>query len=363
MGRSLKFFDWINIVLLTAIACFGLFLLLTIREQLFFQQLAFIIVGILLAFFVSRVDGIALRYLSPYLYIVSILLLALTYVSRLTPEIRGASRWIILGPLQLQPSELVKPFFLLFFATFMANYPPRKWKNIPYHLILFLLPFLLVFEQPDLGTSFVYLGSWFAMLFVSGFPFVLLVIGGILAVGVAPFLWHHLEPFQKLRITTFLNPGFDPKGAGYNAFQAMIAVGSGQLFGRGLGRGTQSHLRFLPEFHTDFIFATLIEELGFLGGLLLFFLYAMLLWRLLRPLLEGTMSDTVVFLYSLGFFTMLLIQIGINTGMNMGIIPVTGITLPLVSYGGSSILSICVSYGILLSLKRASHEDNVAIRA
>jgi rod shape determining protein RodA len=167
-----------------------------------------------------------------------------------------------------------------------------------------------------------------------------------------------------MRITTFLNPSFDPRGAGYNAFQAMITVGSGQLFGRGLGRGTQSHLKFLPEYHTDFIFATLVEELGFFGGLGLLLLYGFFLWRLIKPFLLVSEYDDVVFFYTIGFFFMILTQIIINTGMNMGIIPITGITLPFVSYGGSSLLSICIAIGILWSLKRSSVKTQaIAIEA
>ena len=147
----------------------------------------------------------------------------------------------------------------------------------------------------------------------------------------------------------------DPKGAGYNALQAMIAVGSGQWFGRGLGRGTQSHLRFLPEFHTDFIFATLIEELGFLGGSLLLFGYAFLLYRIIAPVIRGVITDTRVFIYSFGLFAMLLSQIFINAGMNMGLIPITGITLPFVSYGGSSILSTAISFGILWAIAKGTN--------
>lgn len=353
MGRSTFNFDWITLFLLVAIASFGLFLLLTIRQQYFFQQFGFVVLGISLALVVSRIDGVALRYLGPYFYVGSVLFLILTYIS---PEIRGASRWIDIGFTQLQPSELVKPFFLLSFASFMADRPPRSFLNVPLHIVLFLIPFFLIFKQPDLGTALVYTSFWSMMMFAGGVSLGILLLVCIMGTVVTPVIWHFLAPFQKLRITSFLNPSFDPKGAGYNAFQAMIAVGSGQLFGRGLGRGTQSHLRFLPEFHTDFIFATLIEELGFLGGMMLYSLYGVLLWRIIRPFLKLEPADNMYYFFSIGLFGMLLTQIVVNTGMNMGIIPITGITLPLVSYGGSSLMSICVSFGILWSLRRSSQE-------
>ena len=353
MGRSNLSFDWITLFLVVAIASFGLFLLLTIREQYFLQQVFFVVAGVIVSFLVSRIDGVALRYISPYFYIASVVLLVLTYIS---PEIRGASRWITIAGAQLQPSELVKPFFLLSFSSFIADRSPRKIKNIPYHFFLFIIPFILIFKQPDLGTAIVYSSFWFMMLFSGGVSLVFILSVAIAGGVVAPVIWHFLAPFQKLRITTFLNPSFDPKGAGYNAFQAMIAVGSGQLFGRGLGRGTQSHLRFLPEFHTDFIFATMIEELGFLGGMILYSLYAVLLWRIIRPFLAREPADNMYYFFSVGLFGMILTQIIVNTGMNMGIIPITGITLPLVSYGGSSIISLCISFGFLWSLRRASRE-------
>ncbi len=173
-----------------------------------------------------------------------------------------------------------------------------------------------------------------------------------------PFLWSHLASYQQSRILTFINPALDPKGAGYNALQSMIAVGSGQWWGRGLGRGTQSHLRFLPEFHTDFIFATLVEELGFLGGTLLLTGYAFLLYRIITPIFAGAVEDTRLFIYSFGLFAMLMSQIVINAGMNMGLFPITGITLPFVSYGGSSILSTAISFGILWALVRANRNGS-----
>jgi rod shape determining protein RodA len=269
----------------------------------------------------------------------------------------------MIGPAQLQPSELAKPIFLLAFAYFISKYSPRNFRTIPLHFLLFIIPFMLVFKQPDLGSSLVYVSYWVAMLIAGGLPVLSIGLAIIFITIVLPFVWGHLLPYQRGRIETFLNPALDPKGAGYNALQAMIAVGSGQWWGRGLGRGTQSHLRFLPEHHTDFIFATLIEELGFAGGLLLFLFYGTLLFRIIRPFIRGDYSDPRIFIYSFGLFAMLFAQIFINTGMNMGLIPVTGITLPFVSYGGSSILSLSISFGILWALQRGKRYDQtIAIR-
>ena len=300
---------------------------------------------------IAQLDALILWWVAPFTYILANAFLVLSYLG---PAIRGATRWILFFGVQLQPSELVKPLLLLAFAHYIAKYSPRKISNIPRLFILFAIPFFLVFRQPDLGSSLVYGAFWTAMMLAGGLP-VWLLIAGLGLVGVlVPLLWTHLAVYQKSRITTFLDPGLDPKGAGYNALQAMIAVGSGQLFGRGLGRGTQSSLRFLPEFHTDFIFATLVEELGFVGGSLLLAGYGILLYRIITPLIRGAVSDVRVFIFSFGLFAMLLSQIFINAGMNMGLIPITGITLPFVSYGGSSILSTAVSFGLLWAIAKGS---------
>jgi rod shape determining protein RodA len=358
MGQQFDSIDWITAFLLSAIGLFGLFVLLTISPTLFSQQFVFLIVGMVLYVVFSRVDYALLWWFAPIGYVLSLIALATSYLG---PVIRGSTRWIMIGTAQLQPSELVKPFMLLAFCWFMTRFPPREIKYVGLHVILFLIPFLLVFKQPDLGTSLVYLGLWTAMLVAGGFPVLLLVAGIAFGIFLLPFFWQHLHDYQRDRVLTFLNPLIDPRGAGYNALQAMIAVGSGQLFGRGLGRGTQSHLRFLPEFHTDFIFATLIEELGFGGGILLFLLYFALLWRIVRQFFVSSLENVPYFIYSFGLFSMLLVQIFINTGMNMGIIPITGITLPFVSYGGSSILSIAVSFGILHALRQPHGQDrNIA---
>ncbi len=354
MGKYFQHFDWITGLLLLCIGLLGLFLLLTLGTGIFYQQLFFIFLGFLLLLFFSNIEPLLLWWFAPIGYVLGNILLALSYLG---PNIRGATRWIMIAGAQLQPSELAKPIFLLSFSYFMAKYSPRRLKYLSLHFVLFLIPFLLVFKQPDLGSSLVYASFWIGMMVAGGLP--LSVIGLAMASGifVLPYAWTHLLPYQKSRIETFINPALDPRGTGYNAIQAMIAVGSGQLFGRGLGLGTQSHLRFLPEHHTDFIFATLVEELGFAGGFLMFVLYAALLYRIIRPFITGKYHDMKVFAYSFGLFAFMFGQIFINTGMNIGLIPVTGITLPFISYGGSSILSLSIAFGILWALQRSKQTD------
>jgi rod shape determining protein RodA len=349
MGRRTFAIDWITALTLLCLGSFGVFILLTIGQPLFVAQLLYLIVGFALMVGIAQIDSLILWWAAPIGYVLANIFLLLSYLG---PEIRGATRWIVIFGVQLQPSELVKPLLLLAFAYFMNKYTPRNLVNLPRLFIIFAIPFFLVFRQPDLGSGIVYAAFWSAMMLAGGLPVWIFVTGIGISGILLPVLWSHLADYQKSRITSFLEPELDPKGAGYNALQSMIAVGSGQLFGRGLGRGTQSHLRFLPEFHTDFIFATLVEELGLLGGSLLIGGYGILLYRIISPIFHGIIEDARVFIYSFGLFAILLSQIFINAGMNMGLIPITGITLPFVSYGGSSILSTAAAFGILWAIAR-----------
>lgn len=351
MGRALKHIDWIDILILGCLGAFGLSILLSISTTLATQQFFYMLLATILILGTVNLEVSVLVLFAPLGYLIALGLLVMSYFG---PVIRGATRWIIVAGIQLQPSELVKPLLLLSFAWFMTRFPPKNFRNTAMHLGVFLVPFLLVYKQPDLGSALVYASFWLAMMIASGFPFRIFLML-VLVVGIlTPTVWGSFHNYQQARILTFLNPQLDPRGAGYNALQAMIAVGSGKFLGRGLGRGTQSHLRFLPEFHTDFIFATLVEEFGFFGGLMLLAGYGSLLWRIVRPLIRGVVDEIFPFVYSIGLFAMMLSQIFINTGMNMGIIPITGITLPFVSYGGSSILSISIAFGMLWVFRQAS---------
>ena len=354
MGRFIRHLDIQLTFLLLGIGICGLGIIFTINTGLFYQQLLFFLVGGVLLILSASIDSMVLYFFSPVLYVIGIVFLSLSYLG---PSIRGATRWIMVFGTQLQPSELVKPLMLLGLSYFISKYPPRSLKNIGIQIGLFLIPFLLIFRQPDLGSSIVYLAMWIGMLIAGGLPLIVF-FGGILSFATAiPFLWHMLAGYQQSRIMTFLSPGSDPSGDGYNALQSMIAVGSGQLFGKGLGLGTQSHLRFLPEYHTDFIFGTLVEELGFVGGGVLLGLYACTLLLVCMPFLRQRISSSYIFIYASGLLFMMLSQILINAGMNMGIVPITGITLPLVSYGGSSLLSVMTSFGVFMALKRQPQPD------
>lgn len=353
MGRLFRNIDWYITFLLLGIGIFGAGILLTVDSGLFFQQMIFLGIGFALMVCFSLIEPIMYLWAAPFLYTASMLFL---FSSFLGPSIRGATRWFILFGTQFQPSELVKPFMLVSFAYFIIKYPPRTVRNIFIQTILFIIPFLIIFRQPDLGSGIVYTLFWTGMMVAGGVPLWLFGVAVALFGALLPVLWHTLREYQKNRILTFLSPALDPSGAGYNALQSMIAVGSGQLFGRGLGLGTQSHLRFLPEYHTDFIFATLVEELGFVGGGMLLLFYTLLLWRVMKLFLKKDTDNAYLFVFSVGLLTMMLSQIVINTGMNMGMFPITGITLPLVSYGGSSVLSVFSAFGIYMALTRGGEK-------
>lgn len=349
MGKIFRHLDLYITVLLVILGLSGSFILLTVETSFFVQQILYLVIGFVLLVLFSNAEPIILRWIAPACYVFGCIFLAASYLG---PSIRGATRWIVIAGNQFQPSEMVKPFMLLGFSYAITKYPPKTIKNMVLHGVLFLIPFLLIFKQPDLGSSLVYGAMWVGMLLAGGFS-IFGFLSAIFACVVAlPLFWNMLADYQKSRILTFLYPTMDPQGAGYNAIQSMITVGSGQWFGKGLGLGTQSHLRFLPEFHTDFIFATLIEELGFVGGFLLFLFYGILLWRIISPFIQKQSDDAFLFIFTAGLFSMLLSQIVINTGMNMSIIPITGITLPLISYGGSSLLSVMSSFGLLMALRR-----------
>ncbi len=350
--KFFKNFDpWILFCLL-AISGFSLTILWSIRPDLFDQQLIFLLLGLFAFFVFSSVDSRFYVHLKWPIYIFSCFLLLLTFV--FSEPTRGSIRWLEIGELRIQPSEILKPFLILSLASFVNSLSSRGIKKIILALSFIALPAFLIFKQPDLGNTIIFLLIFTAILFLGGIQLKFFLSAIFLGIISVPFLWRFLQDYQKERIFSFLNPQVDPLGTGYHTLQSVVAVGSGQIFGRGLGRGTQSHLRFLPEQHTDFIFASLAEELGFLGCTLLIILYVFLLFRILK--ITQRAEDMFSVLTLIGIFTMILAQIIINVGMNIGLLPITGITLPLISYGGSSIISIMISLGIVESISRQKRQ-------
>lgn len=313
------------------------------------QQALLLGIGLVLVIYLGAQDHAVYVALAPYLYLATLILLGSTYF--FGESVRGSLRWIPLGSFQLQTSELVKPFLALFFAHYFTLNPVRDLRSLFASLLYFLPPFLLVFFQPDLGTSLVLASIYLSMLFVSGLPRIFLFVGSSLLVGLALLSPYFLAPYQLARLESFIDPSRDPLGSGYNVIQSTIAVGSGGFWGKGLGHGTQSHLKFLPERHTDFMFASLAEELGFLGLLSTLVIFYVLFARLLGVAQKNPGAGRLVLS---GLACYLMFQAFINIGMNLGIAPVTGVTLPLISYGGSSILGVAISLGIASSFTRNS---------
>lgn len=338
--------DPILILSLAGLIGFSLAVIASTNPSLFPNQCIFFLLGAGLFIIFSRIDYRIYRSLMGIIFIGSIISLAIPFFG---PAVRGAKRWIDLDGFRLQTSEVIKPFVWVLLSYILSK---TKIRKIPSRVIAFLvlLPIvLLIFEQPDLGNVLIYLGVLIMLFIASGLRFRYLIGGALFFVVLLPFFWTHLEEYQKLRITTFVNPASDPQGAGYNALQSVIAIGSGGIVGMGMGRGTQSHLQFLPEFHTDFAFASLLEEFGFMSGMFLLLCYFVLLTRLI--FIARQTEDLFGRFIVIAVFSQILVQVFINIGMNVGILPITGITLPFISYGGSSILGLSIALGMAYSVK------------
>ena len=314
------------------------------------RQGLFALVNIGVAAFLMNFDYKLLQGYGNKLYIFNlIILLAVMVVGQ---SALGAQRWISIGPISIQPSEFSKIIMIVSLATMLED---KVGKLNTLHDLLPVaayvgVPFLLVLKQPDLGTSLVFMAIFLGMIFACGIN--LRLLGGFFAAGVAmlPVLWHFLKDYQKMRITVFMDPNVDPLGSGYHIIQSKIAIGSGMLFGKGLFEGTQSQLNFLPENHTDFIFAVVGEELGFIGVVVLLLLYLVILWRAIRIAKDA--SDMFGRLLAVGISSMLAFHVLVNVGMTLGIMPVTGIPLPLMSYGVSSLTTNIMSIVILLNIQQ-----------
>lgn len=329
------------LVSLGLILIFSLITIWSTVPNLFFYQLSFLLAGLIIMHYFSKLDLRLLLGLSTPLYIISVLLLLLTLV--LGENVRGSTRWLNLKLFSPQTSEFVKPLLILFYANFLASK-----KKISTYFALALIPFFLVLKQPDLGSALVLLIVPVVLYVSSHFKLKNFLILSFLILILIPVGLKFAKPYQLRRIDSFLNPYSDTAGGGYNVIQSIIAVGSGRFMGKGVSLGTQSHLNFLPERHTDFIFASFVEEFGFLGGLFVLVGFFLLLQTMLDT--ANKLKDSGLYLTQVAIFTLFAFQIFVNIGMNLGLMPVTGITLPLFSYGGSSLISSLAILGLQLNL-------------
>ena len=266
----------------------------------------------------------------------------------------GSQRWLSLGFIRIQPSELMKPAIVLAVARFYDLLPPsqiRSWGAIWPLLVLMGIPAVLILLQPDLGTTITVVAGAMTVAFLAGLPMRLFIGGGVAIAIMAPLAFFFaLEDYQQRRVTTFLNPENDPLGAGYHITQSKIAIGSGGIFGKGFLNGTQSHLDYLPEGHTDFVFATMAEEWGLFGGMIILFCFFLLFrWGLGVAMKAKTRFSQLA---AAGLTTTIFFYVAVNLMMVMGLAPVVGIPLPFLSHGGSSMMTIMICVGILMSIDR-----------
>lgn len=345
-----KLFGWTYLLIFT-----GLLLLFTaskgvfMREALFLKQCLWLVFGTTIAVFIKKTDYRDLQKLAPLLYMGMLFFLFMTlFFGRGS----GASRWIRLGWFNFQPSEFAKLVTIITLSAYFAEKDVKRLPVLLFSLIIIGIPFLFILKQPDLGTAFIFIVIFFAILYQAGGSkgqIITLFIIGILS---SPVLWFAMKPYQRERILTFLNPMMDPLGKGYNLIQSIITIGSGGFWGRGFLRGTQTKLAFLPEYHTDFIFCVLAEELGFFGVILLLSIYYMFFKVIVETIFST--RDRFAKLMGTGILVVFISQVVINTSMTMGLFPVVGIPLPFISYGGSSLIVSLVSVVLLVNIKENS---------
>ncbi len=320
---------------------------------IFYRQLVFSIAGIIIFIFFASYNYHRLAKLNRIAYVV--LILALIFLLIFGDPIRGSARWIDFGFFQLQPAELAKIIVGIGLARwlYINRGQINSWKNFLIMLGYAAVPAGLIFLEPDLGSATIVMGVWFGIMLISPLKKSYIALFLVFMVIVGALGWQFAaRDYQKQRVEVFINPDKDPKGKGYNVRQAIIAVGSGEVLGRGLGRGLQSQLKFLPERQTDFIFASSAEEIGFVGSLALLFLYYLLFRRLIK-IMKYARDDLALYITG-GILFLFLAQVIINIGMNIGLLPVTGIPLPFLTYGGSSLLVTSIALGIVQNVAQQS---------
>ena len=366
-----KNIDWVLFVSVFLVACAGLVTMNSFlpagqagigTSPFFERQTIWLIVSIFVFLVTSTLDWGFLKNTRVIvsLFIFSVILLFLLFI--LGSVFKGAQSWFDFGAFSLQPTDPIKLVMILILSKYFSR-RHIEIANIRHILVsgfyVFVI-FLLVLLQPDFGSSIIIFLLWLGMVLVSGISKKHLL--AVFLIGLLSFggLWLFLfKPYQKDRIMNFIHPFTNISGSGYNAYQSMIAVGSGQIFGKGIGYGTQSKLQFLPEYQTDFIFASFAEEWGFIGVILLFTLYGIIFWRMLTISFRGGSNFEILF--GLGLTILFLIQVIVNIGMNIGSLPITGNTLPFMSYGGSHLMAEFFGLGILIGMKKSSRDVHKSI--
>ncbi len=351
--RYIRNIDWKALLATVLLAAVGLLFVYSATSVYgagseFRRQLVFVAVGLVALFIVALMDYRDFGRFAWIIYIASVLLLVA--VRFIGGAAKGAQRWIYIGGFSLQPSEIAKLAVIIAIAKFFSEKkPPFSFKDFLFALIIIGIPTFLVVSQPDIGTGMVFIIITYGMFFLAGFRLRNLIASVVAALlAIPPVYMFGLKDYQKNRIRVFLDPNYDPYGAGYNVRQSKIAVGSGRLWGKGLFNSTQSQLHWLPEHHTDYIFAVVAEEVGFIGCLGLISLYFFLIYRGIRITLDA--ADRFGALLAGGITLLFFSHVIVNIGGAIGLLPSTGLPLPFISYGVNNLLVNMVSIGLLLSI-------------
>ncbi len=351
------YLDWFMFVPALLISFAGLVTMNSFAgdNYFFFRQSIWILLSLFVFLGACAVDWRFLRRTSVLVPLFGVILLTLGSLFLVGQIMHGAQSWFQFGLLAFQPSDVAKLVLILILAKYFSR-RHIEIKNLRHVMVSGVyagILFILVFLQPDFGSAMVIFGIWFGMVLVSGISKKHLAYVALIGIGISTVLWLFVfEPYQKARIMTFLHPTADIHGAGYNAYQSTIAVGSGELLGKGVGQGSQSKLQYLPEYETDFIFAAFAEEWGFVGTGILLSLMLFLLFRIINnAAVAATNFET---LFGLGVVILFTVHLVVHAGMNMGVMPVTGIVFPLMSYGGSHLLMEWLALGMMSSMRRDS---------
>ena len=354
--RIFQYFDWTLLALVLGICATGIlniysavFSVGETQIPLYLKQIQWVLLG---SFFMMVIFLIDYRVINEYAYVIygfSVALLVTVYLYGYTT--RGSQRWIYLGGFSFQPSELMKLTIILALARYFDDHKsnePYTLKELFLPFLIVIVPFLLILKQPDLGTALIIMLIFTSIIFFIGVNWKSIVIalaGGLMLI---PLGWHFLKDYQKDRLITFLNPDRDPLGAGYHIIQSMIAVGSGGILGKGFLKGSQTQLKFLPEQQTDFVFSVFAEEWGFIGAFILIIMFmSLILWGLKIALHSRDLLGTLI---AFGITALISWEVFINIGMVLGILPVVGIPLPFLSYGGSAMIVLMTAIGLLMNV-------------
>ncbi len=356
---NIKNHDW---VLNSAIICLiilGLVSLFSVSEPQFYKQIIWVFLGIVVFLIVSAIDYRALSARaapSMFLYLVGVLGVSAVYFIGISA--RGSGRWIDVGLFWIEPVEPLKIALILILAKYFSgkSFDARRLRSLIVPLIYVLIPVILVFSHPDLGSLAVLLFIWTGILIVAGIKFRHFMTLAILGALASFITWtFFLYEYQRERVFAFLNPSMDPFGSSYNTIQSIIAISSGGWWGKGLGNGGQSQLGFLPEVSNDFIFAAIVEELGIVMGAVVLILFCVLVWRFIRIAINS--GNNFARIAVAGVAIMISAQVIFNIGMTIGLMPVSGLTLPFLSYGGSSMVTVCAAAGFVQSVHRYTYKD------